>query len=104
MSTVDVHKHRTTELHVILPYPTENDIFTSQVRKGRSQATEVIVEWNVSKSEESSNKLILVIDDELASTITETTGYMDIKRVTAGEPLAVFNDPILVTFKDVITE
>jgi len=47
--------------------------------------------------------LILTLDNSLVSAITQTMGFMDLKRVTAGEPVPVFNRPLRVRFQEAVT-
>lgn len=99
-----VHKGRTVILPVQLSYDVSQDTIRSQIRKGRSVTSAIIAEWAVSfRTDGRDGKLIFRLDDAVTSEITENMGFMDIKRVTGGEPIAVLESPIPVVFRSVIT-
>lgn len=104
MNPVVVHKGRTVTLRVSLGYDASADVFASQIRTEKHSGSELIAEWDVSfYTDGSDGELVLTLDDSVSGPITKTTGYMDIKRVTGGEPVPVFDDPIEVLFKETIT-
>lgn len=84
-------------------YDLGDDIFTSEIRTGPTHEYPLIEEWDVSKKEGSNNTLILSLDDSKTSGITHVAGWMDVKRVSFGEPLPVLRDPIQVVFIEQIT-
>lgn len=104
MRQVIVHKGRTTVLQVSLGFDVSGDTITSEIRSETNSESELIAEWNVAfESDGVDGELILTLDDEISAEVTHAVGYMDIKRVTGGEPINVFDDPLEVLFKDVIT-
>lgn len=104
MNPIVVHKHRTVTLPVSLPYDVSQDFISSDIRKGRTHDSELICSWEVTKKTDGSDgELIFTLDDGVTETITDTFGYMDIKRVSNGEPIAVLMSPIVVEFREVVT-
>lgn len=104
-NTVIVHKHRTNILPVQLSYDVSDMTMRSQIRKGLTQDTDLIAEWEVHlKTDGRDGALVLILDDSATSEITETHGYMDMKRISDGEPYPVFEEAIPVLFRNVITE
>lgn len=105
MAQITVFKGRTTVLPVKLSYDISQDLITSQIRKGRSHRSELIAEWTVSHlTDGTDGELIFSLDDSETGLVTAHMGYMDIKRVTGGEPVPVLDDPIVVNFRNVVTE
>lgn len=104
MTQVNIYRGRTTVLPVSLSYDVSNDVITSEIRVARNPTAGLIATWTVDyKTDGTDGELILTLDDVITAQITETLGYMDIKRITAGEPVPVFDDPIQVVFKDSVT-
>lgn len=104
MEPIKVYRGRTTTLQVSLSYDVSNDIITSQIRQGRNSQSTLIVEWEVKfKTDGTDGELIFTIDDAASVGIADTSGYMDIKRLTDNEPVSVFDEPFPVVFKEVIT-
>jgi hypothetical protein len=101
---IKVYKGRTVKLPVQLPYDVSQDTITSQIRKSKSRASLLIATWQVSfRSDGRDGKLDFILDDSVTSLITAQYGYMDILRVSGGEPYSVLDDPIMVEFKSVVT-
>jgi hypothetical protein len=97
-----IHKNRTNIISVALGFDVSNDTITSEIR---DKDLELIAEFDVSfASDGSDGELILTLDDEQTSEITQVYGYMDLKRFSGGEPLSVFESPLEVIFQEVITE
>lgn len=104
MQQVVVHKGRTTTITVKLPYDVSQDVITSQVRAGKTQDDDLLGEWAVSNlTDGEDGELVLVFDDSESNLVDRTIGYMDLKRMSAGEPLTVFDEPLEVLFEDTIT-
>lgn len=104
MEPIKVYRGRTTTLQVSLSYDVSNDTISSQIRQGRNSQSTLIVEWEVKfKTDGTDGELIFTIDDVASAGIADTSGYMDIKRLTDNEPVSVFDEPFPVVFKEVIT-
>lgn len=100
-----VHKGRTNIVPVSLGMDVSGDTITSEIRAKPVATSELIASWTVSfETDGSDGEIILTLDDSDTVDIAYTRGYMDLKRVTAGEPVPVFDKPLHVEFKDVVTE
>lgn len=105
MQQITVHKGRTVTVPVSLFFDVSADTITSDIRTGRSESTPLIAQWIVTnKTDGSDGEIILRLDDSVTANITQYIGYMDLKRITDGEPVVVFEDPLQVVFKDVVTD
>jgi hypothetical protein len=104
MSNVIVYKNRTNILAVNLGIDVSGDTITSQIREAANSTSPLIASWVVSfKTNGIDGKLILTLDNSITATIIPKKGYMDMKRISGGEPLPVFDAPIQVIFKDTVT-
>lgn len=105
MSALNVFKRRTNVVQVDLGMDVSADTFESEIREGKDNTTTLIATWTIAfLTDGTDGKLVLTLDDSVTSTITQKTGYMDLKRISVGEPLPVFNAPVKVLFKEVVTE
>lgn len=104
MKQVVVHKGRTAILPVSLGYDVSADTITSEIRAEKDQSSTLIATWTVSYLTDGvDGELILTMDNSITGPIEKSVGYMDLKRVSAGEPLPVFDEPIEVLFKPSVT-
>jgi hypothetical protein len=104
MEPIQVHKGRTTVITVSLGYDVSDDVFTSEIRVDKDPTSDLIATWDISfVTDGTDGELRLSLDDSATVEVTKSKGYMDIKRVTSGEPVAVFDDPLEVLFKNVVT-
>lgn len=104
MKQIIVYKGRTNILPVSLGYDVSGDVITSEIRVDKDPESTLIATWEVSfESDGVDGELILTLDDSVTSEIEKSTGYMDLKRVTGGEPINVFDDPLEVLFKKTVT-
>ena len=104
-SKVIVHKGRTNIVAVSLGIDVSADIFTSEIRAEPDQESELIATWVVTKKTDGADgELVLKLDDTITAAIQATSGYMDLKRVTASEPISVFDKPLEVTFRGTVTK
>lgn len=103
-SEVVVYKDRTNIITVALGMDVSADTITSEIRTEPSVDAPLIAEWDVSFATDGTDgELIFVIDDLVAGQITQNSGYMDIKRVSGGEPYAVFDKPLEVKIQGSVT-
>lgn len=99
-----VYKNRTNIITVNLGVNVQNDTFASQIRAEKNNTSELLATWVVSFVTDGSDGLLkLTIDNSQLTSITRQNGFMDIKRTTTGEPVPVFDDPVEVIFREVIT-
>lgn len=101
MDALKIFRNRTSVIPVWFSYMLGDDVYTSQIRTGQSFLSPLIATFTVVKA--GPNQLTLMLDNSVTAGITHNYGYMDIKRVTGGEPVPVFEDPIPVLFKDQVT-
>lgn len=101
---ITVYKNRTNTLRVYLGIDVSADTITSEIRTHPTVDSTLIVAWTVAFiTDGTDGGLLLTIDDSLLTTIAVNSGWMDLKRVSGGQPLPVFNDPLEVVFKDAVT-
>lgn len=104
MKQIVVHKGRTKTLPVSLGYDVSNDVISSEIRAEKDRASTLIATWTVSfLTDGTDGELILRLDDSITGAVTKETGYMDLKRVSGGEPIPVFDEVLEVLFKDTVT-
>ena len=101
---VIVHKGRTCVLGVDLGINITGDSVTSQIRAEPNVSSTLLAEWDVIVDVAATGKLTLVLDDTETASVNVTTGYMDIKRVVGSDAVPVFDEPLEVTFRGVVTE
>lgn len=103
-SQVIVHKGRTNTIQVYLGIDVSDDDLSSEIRSEPDQDAPLIVTWDVSfLTDGTDGKLVLTLDDSVTSGIAESGGYMDVKRITGGEPVPVFDQPLEVVFRGTVT-
>lgn len=104
VNQVVVHKHRTVVLTVNMGMDVSGDTITSEIRAAANPTAPLIATWNVAFTTDGTDgELILTLDDAITATIEQERGYMDIKRVTGGEPVPVFDTPLEVIFREAVT-
>ncbi len=102
--SIRVARGRTIILPLSLPYDVSQDTITSQIRKSKNSSSQLIATWQVSfRTDGRDGKVDLVLDNSVTALITADFGYMDLKRVSGGEPFTVFDDPVMVEFYSVVT-
>lgn len=102
---VIVYKGRTNTVYVNLGIDVSGDTITSQIRSEPEVDSPLIAAWTVSfVTDGVDGRLKLTLDDEITSEILYENGYMDLKRVSGGEPLPVFDEVIPVVIKRTVTE
>lgn len=101
---VIVHKGRTNILTVNMGMDVSADTLTSEIRAATDSSSPLIATWAVTYATDGTDgELILTLDDAITSGVTDDRGYMDIKRVTGGEPVPVFDQPLEVIFRGTVT-
>lgn len=102
--SITIHRNRTNIIPVSLGFDVSGDTFSSEIRKERDATSLKLAEFVVTFDTDGvDGELILTLDDAVVNLITAHRGYMDIKRVSSGEPLAVFDEPLEVFFKGSVT-
>lgn len=100
---VVVYKNRTNTLTVDLGIDVTGDSFTSQIRSEQDHNSNLLATWSVVVTDAANGILTLTLDDVVTEQITVDSGYMDIKRVSGGEPIPVFDRPLEVSFQGTVT-
>jgi hypothetical protein len=101
---VVVHKSRTNVLSVYLGTDVSADTITSEIRSQPDVAAPLICTWTVVKTNGGADgELTLTLDNTITGQITAAGGYMDLKRIKAGEPIPVFDKPLEVVFRGAVT-
>lgn len=102
---VIVHKGRTNTVLVDMGIDVSADTITSEIRSEPSVEAPLIATWVVSfVTDGTDGMLSLSMDDVITGGIEANSGYMDLKRVTGGEPVPVFDRPLEVSFRGTVTE
>jgi hypothetical protein len=100
-----VYKNRTNTITVSLGINVAGDVITSEIRAEPDVASPLLMTWTVAYATDGTDgELILSVDDNATAQIKANSGYMDIKRVTGGEPVPVFDRPVEVEFRGAVTE
>lgn len=103
-NAVIVYVGRTNILPVSLGMDVSQDTITSEIRSMKDPESTLIATWTVTNLTDGvDGEVILTLDDTDTADITNLRGYMDLKRVTGGEPVPVFLDPLDVIFKKPVT-
>lgn len=99
-----VHRNRTNVVPLSLGMDVSGDTITSQIRaEDRIDAT-LLCTWVVTfKTDGTDGEIILTLPVSAVGAVTKNYGYMDLKRVSGGEPLSVFRDSLKVKFQGVVT-
>jgi len=101
---IEVFKGRTTIIPVSLGYDVSTDTFKSEIRAGKTADSELIATWEIDFATDGTDgELVFTLDDLISAGVNRTIGYMDLKRITNGEPVNVFGEPLEVVFKESIT-
>ena len=101
---VIVYKNRTTRISVSVGIDVSGDVLTSEIKPDEKGEGDVIVPWHVEfLTDGVDGELVLTIDNSVATGITHVTGFMDMKRMSAGEPLPVWIKPLKVVFRNAVT-
>lgn len=103
-SSVIVHKGRTNIITVSMGYDVSADTITSEIRAEPDTESLLIATWTVTfVTDGTDGELLLTMDSVITEQIKASGGYMDLKRVTGGEPLPVFERPLEVQFQGTVT-
>jgi hypothetical protein len=102
---VIVHKGRTNTVIVKMGIDISADTFTSEIRAEPDVDATFIAAWTVSfVTDGHDGEIQLRLDDLVTKQIRASSGYMDLKRISGGEPIPVFDRPLEVTFRGTVTE
>jgi hypothetical protein len=103
-SKIIVHKNRTNILALDMGMDVSGQTITSEIRSEADVGSPLLATWIVTFATDGKDgQLVLRIDDNETSQIKANSGYMDLKRIVNGEPMAVFDSPLEVTFRGSVT-
>lgn len=103
-SKVIVHKNRTNVITVSMGLDVSSTPVTSEIRSEPDVNAPLIATWVVTfKTNGTDGELILTLDDLVTGQIKANSGYMDLKRMVGGEPIAVFDQALEVSFRGSVT-
>lgn len=103
MSDIIVYKNRTNTLRVSLGFDVSGDTFESEIREKQLVSSPLVATWSVGfLTDGTDGELLLTVDNSELSSVIVKSGYMDIKRISGGEPLPVAA-PMKVTFIETVT-
>ena len=101
---ITVERTRTKSISVSFGVDISADSFVSEIRTEKNSTSTLIATWSPTfLTDGTDGELVLTLDNDDTAGITQTKGYMDIKRLSGGEPIAAHNGIIVVYFKDVVT-
>ena len=99
-----VHRNRTNRVPLGLGYSVAGDTITSQIRTEPGAVGAPLATWTVTfVTDGSDGEIVLTLLSSQVSAITQNYGYMDLKRVSGGQPLSVVLEPLRVHFQGVVT-
>lgn len=102
-SALIVYKGRRNIVTANLGFNLTGSVITSEIREEVDRTSTLIATWTVAVVDAAGGTITLTLDDSVTTGITQTSGYMDLKRVNGGEPLPVFEKPIEVEFRESVT-
>jgi len=101
---VVIHKGRTNIITVSLGINVSADTITSEIRSEPDVNAPLIATWIVSFATNGADgELIFRLDDSATAGIKANSGFMDIKRMSGGEPIPVFDRPLEVSIRGSVT-
>lgn len=104
-NAVRIFKGRSNTIPVAMGIDVSADTITSQIRTEPDLSAPLLATFLVSfVTDGTDGELLLYLDDVFTSQIAVDSGWMDIKRVTGGEPVPVFEEPLEVIFVGAVTE
>lgn len=105
MATLKLKKLRHQTIRFELGADYSADILTSDIRVAKDDESELIATWTIDPETDGTDGVYLfTLDDADLPSSMVSKGFMDVKRVSAGEPLVgPFDGYITVVFQEVIT-
>lgn len=99
-----LHKGRTNILPVSLGVDVSQDTITSEIRTEIDPTSDLIATWQVEfLTDGSDGECVFTIDDSNFTNVTNRYGWMDVKRVSDGEPLPGWLRAVPVYIEGVVT-
>lgn len=98
-----VHLDRTNIFTCNLGIDITGETITSEIRTQPDTDATLVATFAVAVVDAATGEITLTLDNSAAGSVTVKSGYMDLKRVAGGEPLAVFDRPLEVRFQGAVT-
>lgn len=98
-----IHLDRTNIISVNLGMDITGETITSEIRTQPDTDATLVATFAVAVVNATEGELTLTLDNSAAASVTVKSGYMDLKRVSGGEPLPVFDRPLEVRFQGSVT-
>lgn len=103
MNEVIIHKGRVNTIIVNLGFDVSTDTISSEIRTSPSVDATLIAAWGVSFDTDGTDGVLKLVLDDSDRTISASKGYMDLKRLVAGNPYSVFDKPLEVDIQATVT-
>jgi hypothetical protein len=98
-----VHLDRTNLYTCNLGIDITGETITSEIRTQPETDATLVATFAVAVVDAPTGEITLTLDNSVTAGITVRSGYMDLKRVSGGEPLPVFDRPLEVRFSGSVT-
>lgn len=99
-----IHRGRECRITVNLGINVSADTLTSQIRTEPNSTSTLIATFTVGKvGGGTTGELVLSLTSAITGAITQYEGFMDIKRIVSTVAVPVFDRPLEVVFRDVVT-
>lgn len=102
MAKIVVHKGRVNVKSLKLNTDTTGETIKSEIRERDNIASPLIATWTVTAVDASAGEYNLFLDDS-DSLIEHATGFMDVIRISGGQPIPAFDEPLAVEFRGSVT-
>lgn len=99
-----VYKGRLNTLTILMGTDVSADTFTSEIRSSPTVEATLLATWVVAFDTDGTDGVLVLTLDDQTRDITATKGYMDLKRVTSGSAIPVWETPLEVEFRGTVTE
>lgn len=104
MEPIPIYRGYKKQIFVALGYDVSEDDLSSQIRVTEDPESDLLATWAIGfVTDGTDGELILTLDASETNVTTHSKGYMNIKRISAGEPYVVFDGVLECVFEDVPT-
>lgn len=101
MDSVIVVRGNTVEVPVSLAFNVSADTLYSSIRTTEDPDSDVIAEWDISFiTNGTDGELLFTLDGDITADIVEDIGYMFFISINGGDPIDIFDVPVVVEFVD----
>lgn len=97
-----VQKGRFNSKNLNLNMDVTGDTIISEIREQADQGSDLIATWTVVTVDASLGTFTLQLDDS-DGLITQARGFMDVLRMSGGQPLSLLDEPLAVEFRGTVT-